>query len=205
MTTKGQTYDGKVSPVVGLCAASPSRLSSLLLCHCRAEYCKSAGLQRLCCLRPCCPAACSSLPSAHSQGCAQIADIWSCGVMLYVMLVGAYPFERPEDKHDQQKLQNMIKVRLCKPEILIDANILRAGCVGHARDLSCAVPRACMQRELSLRLQCVMRLNAPVGLTWQSDLQAPSFCWSCEALPCCLLHPHSSFGSALRRSALPGH
>ena len=25
--------------------------------------------------------------------------------MLYVMLVGAYPFERPEDKHDNQKLQ----------------------------------------------------------------------------------------------------
>lgn len=35
--------------------------------------------------------------------------------MLYVMLVGAYPFERPEDKTDSQKLQKMIQVgwRVC--------------------------------------------------------------------------------------------
>jgi hypothetical protein len=32
--------------------------------------------------------------------------------MLYVMLVGAYPFERPEDKTDTQKLQKMIQVTL---------------------------------------------------------------------------------------------
>ena len=39
--------------------------------------------------------------------------------MLYVMLVGAYPFERPEDKHDNKKLQKMIQVsRICLAMLL---------------------------------------------------------------------------------------
>lgn len=28
----------------------------------------------------------------------QAADVWSCGVLLFIMLAGAYPFSRPQDE-----------------------------------------------------------------------------------------------------------
>jgi serine/threonine-protein kinase SRK2 len=50
----------------------------------------------------------------------KIADVWSCAVTLYVMLVGAYPFEDPDEPKDFRKtIQRILGVQYSIPDNIV--------------------------------------------------------------------------------------
>mmetsp|Transcript_7072 Transcript_7072/g.18257 ORF Transcript_7072/g.18257 Transcript_7072/m.18257 type:complete len:344 (-) Transcript_7072:315-1346(-) len=60
-------------------------------------------------------------PGSTHQYNGQIADVWSCGVLLYVMLVGSYPFEDPNDSRNLRK--SIQRTLACKYSIPSHAQI----------------------------------------------------------------------------------
>jgi serine/threonine-protein kinase SRK2 len=75
------------------------------------------------------------LSRKHYDG--EIADVWSCGVTLYVMLVGAYPFEDSSDPRNFRKtIQRIMGVKYSFP-----ANLrLSAECLDLIRQIFVADP-----------------------------------------------------------------
>ncbi|KAK4803252.1 hypothetical protein SAY86_001455 [Trapa natans] len=50
-------------------------------------------------------------------GYSKVADVWSCGVTLYIMLVGAYSFEDPDEpKNFWRTIQRVLNVQYSIPD-----------------------------------------------------------------------------------------
>ncbi|KAG6525428.1 hypothetical protein ZIOFF_015384 [Zingiber officinale] len=96
-------YDGKVISVTHSMRSILSPLALMLTQTVRRRLAQCSGL----------------IDKNHSSldSISQMADVWSCGVTLYVMLVGAYPFEDLEDpKNFKKTMARIVSVQYKIPE-----------------------------------------------------------------------------------------
>ena len=71
--------------------------------------------------------------------------------MLYVMLAGAYPFERPEDKHDPQRMEKLLQ-RIMKVEYSFPPHVRISD---KCRDLVSKILVAEPAKRLDLKEVCI--------------------------------------------------
>jgi serine/threonine protein kinase len=103
---------------------------------------------------------------------AQVADVWSCGVMLYIMLAAAYPFGRPQDEQLKPSARMHAMLQACALLPSSNSSLTPARPACSCSDLPCM--DACMHGQThSMLLACnvprmATRMPARTG-TWQPD------------------------------------
>ena len=113
----------------------------------------------------------------------QAADVWSCGVMLYVMLSAQYPFGRPEDTH--LKTARQMHVMLQVSALLEKANSPLCMCMADVLTLKKGLGQHCMDscptEGLKVALQDFLQQSAFCSSIISWDLPFSSygkFCWN---------------------------